>query len=98
MISPHVINTKERWIGSVFGTAEMEMVARNLVILKKMDDGWSPISWDEYCERCTHEINEFDRVGWKQLQEEGYMDISDDGESYDFTESFMEAIKQFENV
>lgn len=97
MISPHHINTSNNWIGSAFGTAEMEMVARNIVILKKQDDGWTPISWDEYCERCSHDINEHDRIGWKQLHEEGYLDYGDN-DDYVFTDAFHQAVKQFENV
>ena len=58
MYLPNQIST-ESFIGSVFENSECETILRNIVILQKSKNphSWTPFSWDDYVEFCTHNVS-----------------------------------------
>lgn len=46
-------------MGSVFRNSECETVLRNIVLLQKAFnlDKWTPFTWEQYKEFCTHKVD-----------------------------------------
>ena len=107
MVSPKQIRTNHEFMNSVFRSSECETVLRNIIMLqkKKNPDEWTPFSWDEYKEFCTHSATNFEKDilnafvnGGKPIRyssaylSPGWLDF--DGTNYSFTEKMVNMLSE----
>ncbi len=62
MISPIQVSTKN-FMGSVFRNTECEIILRNIIMQQKAanPDEFTPFSWEDYTNFCTHNVTETER-------------------------------------
>ncbi len=104
-ILPKDIRTNRHFMNSVFRNCECEIILRNIVLLQKKanPEAWTPFSWGDYKNFCTHEVideekgvlDAFVRGGkpvWNTSASlsKGWLDF--DGENYSFTQKMIEML------
>ena len=104
-VLPKEIRTNHGFMGSVFQNSECETILRNIVMLQKdkNPEGWTPFSWEDYKNYCTHRVSDSEKgvldafvKGGKPIYNTsaylsaGWLDF--DGVNYSFTPKMIEML------
>jgi hypothetical protein len=94
-IKPRDINTgKTSFFYDTFGSYEMEIVGRNLVIIAERTNEWTPFTWNGYKEAIKpREAVGEELSALNELVKRGYLELKDD--VYSFLPSFVHTLKKY---
>ena len=107
-IQPKDIKTNHSFMGSVFQNSECETILRNIVLLQKHlnKEDWTPFTWEQYCNFCTHNVTQSERgvldvfvnggkavFNTSTIQQAGWLSFN--GEEYSFTAKMIEMLSVY---
>ncbi len=73
IISPHDIDITNGLWSTEFNNCERETIAENIVFISRPFDKFVPFTWEEYKERCTHEVTDKEKHYLDLLVNESYL-------------------------
>lgn len=92
-VKPSQINTSKGFYGTIWGSSEVESVARAIVVISKARRSWAKFTWEDYKERCTHHTTDTERGILDNLVSEEYLVW--EGDSYSITDRFIRALSRW---
>ena len=94
-IEPKDIDISTRLRGSDFNKCEKETIAYNIILISKWKGDWFGFDWEDYKERCEHNVSDGEKVFLDRFVEEGILEF--DGE-YHITIEFIKKLGKFIKV
>ena len=70
---PKDIDLKASFMGTEFKSMDTEIIARNIVYIQKEinPEKWTPFSFIDYGQHCTHKVEDYDKVVLEALVKGG---------------------------
>ncbi len=97
-VKPSDYNIKKHFYATIWQNCEKEIIARNIVFIcrDKMNNEFSPFSWEKYVEYCGHKTTIGEKYILNNLVACGYLDFDED-KKYRVNEAFIGVIHKFKN-